>query len=260
MIDVLAASVDDVHALADRLAHVERGAAGARALVDAGDLAAADAKVRPEDARRTLAGRAALRLLLAARAGRPLSSAAGVAIDRACSRCGAQHGQPSVAGLSVSTSTSGDHVLIAVGEREAVVGVDVEVVPDELWAGFDDYVLHPHERGGLPAGDAGISPRIRIWAEKEAVLKAAGLGLRDAPARLRISDVEVPGGWPTGAGVLDPGAWRPVAATEVREAAGTWVTAIEVAADAWGVLAAAAPQPIRRWTIGDLVDARPSAA
>lgn len=251
MIDVLAASVDDVHALADRLAGTAPGD-GARALVDDADRDAADAKVRPEDARRTLAGRVALRLLVAARAETRVGDAACLAVDRTCVRCGAPHGQPRVDGLSVSTSTSGAHVLVAVGEAAARVGVDVELQRTELWTGFDEYVLHPDERGTMPAGDAGVTHRIRVWAEKEAVLKAAGLGLRAAPARLRISGVETPGAWPTGAGVLDPGAWRPVASTDVREAAGTWVTSLDVGADAWAVLAASAPQPIRRWGVADL--------
>ncbi|MFC7430034.1 MULTISPECIES: 4'-phosphopantetheinyl transferase family protein [unclassified Agrococcus] len=251
MIDVLATSVDDVHAIADRVAGAARGA-GARALVDDADREAADAKVRADDARRTLAGRAALRMLVAARAGIPVARAASLPVDRTCVRCGAPHGQPRIDGLSVSTSTSGGHVLVAVGAGEARVGVDVELLRTELWTGFDEYVLHPEERGAVPAGEAGVAHRIRVWAEKEAVLKAAGLGLRAAPARLRISGVETPGGWPTGAGVLDPGAWRPVASTDVREAAGSWVTSVDVGEDAWGVLAASAPQPIRRWVAADL--------
>ncbi|SDH20199.1 4'-phosphopantetheinyl transferase family protein [Agrococcus jejuensis] len=261
MIDVLAASVDDVHALADRLGHAVPGSGlGAERLVSDRDRVAAGARLRAEDSRRTLAGRAALRMLLAARVGVPTSDAAALAIDRTCTQCGEQHGQPRVDGLSVSSSTSGTHVLVAVGDADARVGVDVEVVPEELWTGFDAYALHPDERGSMPDGADGVSQRIRAWAQKEAVLKSVGLGLRAAPARLRISAVETPGAWPSGAGMLDPGAWRPVATTEVRDAAGSWVTSLDGADDAWWMLAAATPQPIRRWTLDDLAAAHPSAA
>lgn len=261
MIDVLAASVDEVHALADRLGHAVPGSGlGVQRLVSDRDRVAANARLRTEDSRRTLAGRAALRLLLAARIGVPAREAGALAIDRTCTQCGEQHGQPRLDGLSISSSTSGLHVLVAVGDADARVGVDVEVVPDELWTGFDAYALHPDERGSMPDGVEGVSQRIRAWAQKEAVLKAVGLGLRAAPARLRISAVETPGAWPSGAGMLDPGAWRPVASTEVREAAGTWVTSLDGADDAWWMLAAATPQPIRRWTLDDLADAHPTAA
>ncbi len=261
MIDVLATSVDDVHALADRVAHALPGSGlGAQRLVSDRDRVAAGARLRTEDSRRTLAGRAALRMLVAARTGRPVREAGALAIDRTCSRCGEQHGQPRVEGLSVSSSTSGPYVLVAVGDADALVGVDVEVVPDELWTGFDAYALHPDERASMPEGPDGVSHRIRAWAQKEAVLKAVGLGLRAAPARLRIAAVETPGAWPSGAGMLDPGAWRPVATTQVREAAGSWVTSLDAADDAWWMLAAATPQPIRRWTLDDLAAAHPSAA
>ena len=106
-----------------------------------------------------------MRLLLAARAGAPMRDAGALAIDRTCTQCGEQHGQPRVDGLSISSSTSGPHVLVAVGDADGPVGVDVEVVPDALWTGFDAYALHPDERGSMPEGADGISQRIRAWAQ-----------------------------------------------------------------------------------------------
>lgn len=261
MIDVLAASVDDVHTFADRLGHVvHESEHGVRRFVSDHDRVAASARLRAEDSRRTLAGRMALRMLVAARVGAPARDAGALAIDRTCTECGEQHGQPRFGGLSISSSTSGPHVLVAVGGADARVGVDVEVVPDQLWTGFDAYALHPDERASMLSGPDGVSPRIRAWTQKEAVLKAVGLGLRAAPARLRISAVATPGAWPSGAGMLDPGAWCPVAASEAREAVGSWVTSLDAADDAWWMLAAATPQPIRRWSLDDLADACPPAA
>ena len=68
----------------------------------------------------------------------------------------------------------------------------------------------------------------------------------------------MPGGRQWGAGALDPGAWRPVAATDVRAASGTWVTTLAVGDGTWAVLAAATPQPIRRWSVADLGETWPA--
>ncbi len=222
MIDLLLAPVDAVLSAGERMAGGD-----ARRLVAPADLAAADERVREEDRRRTLAGRLALRLLAGRRTGeRPEA----LTVDRTCDRCGAPHGRPRLAGHSASTSTSGDRVLVAVGPPDAEVGVDVQVVPQRLWHGFDEYALHPAERrAGLDA-----SGRIRLWAEKEAVLKAAGLGLRAAPSRLRLA-----GG--------DP--WRAVADGAVPGTAHLRCTVVERTASSWAVLASAQELPIRRWRI-----------
>ncbi|GMA27185.1 4'-phosphopantetheinyl transferase family protein [Arenivirga flava] len=222
MIDLLSAPVDAVLAAGERMAGGD-----ARKLVAPADLAAAEERVREEDRRRTLAGRLALRLL----AGRRICERpAALTVDRSCDRCGAPHGRPRLAGLSASTSTSGDRVLVAVGPPDAELGVDVQVVPERLWDGFDEYALHPSERrAGLDAAE-----RIRLWAEKEAVLKAAGHGLRAAPSRLRLG-----GGEP----------WRAVAETAIPGTAHLRCTVVERTASSWAVLASARELPLRRWSI-----------
>lgn len=233
MIDVLAASVDEVLAAAEPLGGVE-------ALVSDSDLAAARARVAQTAQRRTLAGRLALRLLVSARLDRDPRQARSLHIDRGCPDCGEQHGRPSLSGLSVSTSTSGTRVLVAVAESDARIGVDVEVVPDELWSGFDAYTLHPDEDV-----DDGVAARIARWSEKEAVLKAAGVGLRLEPSAFRIAAEAVAAGMPSGAGVLDPGAWRAVERTSTPAVMALSVTALRLDDASRAAVAATVPQPLR---------------
>lgn len=175
MIDVLITRVDEVLGVAEHCASEEdRRAAFARANADA--------------RRRTLAGRAALRLLAAWRCGVPRAAAQDIAITRSCPDCAAPHGRPVSEMLALSSSTSGAHVLVAVADAHDAIGVDIETVPPRLWPHFDAYALHERERAALPA--AGTAPgriaRIQAWALKEAALKASGSGLRTAPAAVRF--------------------------------------------------------------------------
>lgn len=162
-----------------------RGLGGAEDLVAPEDLLAAHAR-RGRHGDRTLAGRAALRLLLAHVLGEAPARARELAMERTCERCGAPHGRPRAPGLSLSGSTSEDQVLVAVAAHEARVGVDVQSIPTTLWPGFDTAVLHPRDR---PRSERG-GPRedIRLWTRKEALLKAAGVGLRIDPSRIPLAD------------------------------------------------------------------------
>ncbi|TGO04714.1 4'-phosphopantetheinyl transferase family protein [Serinibacter arcticus] len=206
MITLLDASVTDVLAACARLT-------GAEQLVDDVDRAAAARRRRPEDSRRTLAGRAALRLLVAARTGRPAGRASEIVIDRRCRDCGAPHGQPRTAGLSLSTSGSGERVLVAVAPGSARVGVDVEAVtPTALGgaAGLDDYALHPDERADVVGTADADRARMQRWVEKEAVLKAAGLGLTLSPNAVRLAPQRADRAAPTEVSSIGPADWRGV--------------------------------------------------
>lgn len=236
MIDLLSASVDELIATGDRL-----HGGGAAALVSAADRAASGARRSAEARRRTLAGRLALRLLASARLMHDPLRAAELEIDRTCSRCGAPHGRPRLAQLSASTSTSGDRVLVAVAAPSTRIGVDVQQVPDRLWDGFDEFVLHDREQRAQPLRDDDIAERIRIWAEKEAVLKSAGTGLRTDPSTLVVR----------GGGEADPAGWRPVASADAPAVRGLWVTGVDQGPTASGAVAATAPQPLRRWQVVD---------
>ncbi len=164
-----------------------RGRGGAEAFVASEDVVAARAR-RGRHADRTLAGRAALRLLLAHVHGESPTCGRQLAVERRCEHCGDPHGRPRAAGVSLSGATSEDRVLVAVAPHEAQVGVDVQTVPDSLWHGFDDAVLHPRERpgDGRPAEPGDPRAAIRLWTRKEALLKAAGVGLRVDPSLIPL--------------------------------------------------------------------------
>jgi 4'-phosphopantetheinyl transferase len=95
--------------------------------------------------------------------------------------CGAPHD------LSVSCSAAGHVGVVAVADGRAV-GVDVErstsgTLPEALAEGW----LHPVEADRLAALPRRRRPEalVRCWTQKEAVLKAAGTGLRRHPATVR---------------------------------------------------------------------------
>ena len=225
----------------------------ALSLVDDVDRAAVAARQRPSDARRTLAGRAALRLLVASRVGAPASSAADIVVDRTCLTCGEQHGRPRVDGLSVSTSSAGDRVLVAVADAKVEVGVDVELVPDALFEGFDDFALHPAERRSLPGGPGLVLGRIGSWVEKEAVLKAAGIGLTTPLEDLLVSPAPEDRVVPSSVEMIGAWEWRPVVQTASRQLLGLSVTALPSPEGYRCAIAAREPGRIRAVPVGALV-------
>ncbi|WP_430593159.1 4'-phosphopantetheinyl transferase family protein [Humidisolicoccus flavus] len=191
MIDVLDASVDEILAACDAITGQEHGR-GVMVLVSRDDREAAHKKLNSKDRRRKLASRVALRLLAASRLGIPAENAASIVIDRRCERCGAQHGRPQIAGLSASSSSSGDRILVAVAPSGARIGIDIERIPERLFAGFDAFALHPRERGFSDRSASKTSVRLSRWVEKEAAVKSAGIGLDspfDALRIVRIGDV-----------------------------------------------------------------------
>ncbi|WP_076258641.1 4'-phosphopantetheinyl transferase family protein [Intrasporangium flavum] len=124
-----------------------------------------------------------------------------VALDRSCARCGEPHGRVRVttdAGLHVSVTHAGrgassaahppapDVVAVAL-TRLAPVGVDLVRVGDTDFPGFEGVALHP---GDGPAPDA--VARARVWARKEAALKAVGAGLDTDPASFAAPRPGVP--------------------------------------------------------------------
>jgi 4'-phosphopantetheinyl transferase len=102
----------------------------------------------------------------------------------------AAHGKPALPGsrLRFNLAHSGDVALVAVAQ-DRDVGVDVERVrPDaDRWA-LVDHALTARERRRLqrvaPAGRAHAF--LSMWARKEALLKAAGVGLSVEPARIEL--------------------------------------------------------------------------
>lgn len=240
-------------------------------LVSEEDSAHAARKTRKADVQRALASRAALRMTLARHCDRGLDEARHLRIDRPCSTCGAQHGQPRTKLASLSSSHSADSVLAAAGSRDLRLGVDIEALPTELFAHFDDYVLHPeerlelarqistqppstreppalrHEAAAYPVGSHHPSPHLRQrllhWSLKEATLKAAGIGLQHPPCHLLLGEPARYTQWSDGfhrRALL----WRPVVQTLSSEAAGLWTCAIPAAPGYVAAVSASHPQDV----------------
>ncbi|WP_181026944.1 4'-phosphopantetheinyl transferase superfamily protein [Pseudoclavibacter sp. RFBB5] len=247
MIAVLAAGIDEVLDAASQCASED-------------DRVTASARRSEELRRRTLAGRAALRLLAAWGRGLPLEQASELEILRLCPDCGRAHGQPRSADLALSSSTSAGRVLVAIADPADAIGVDIETVPRQLWAGFDAYALHPDERARVvsDAGQpSGVAARIGTWTAKEAALKVSGTGLRTEPASLRVDAHPDPehAGWhrvhgapsPSSAGSRGPG--DPAAPTPSPVS----VRMLAVRGSARAAVATNRPQGVRLWTMPELL-------
>jgi len=121
-------------------------------------------------------------------------------------------GRPFVAGESVDVSCTASGVLglVAIG-RACRIGIDVETVAPWSPLVLEEAWLSDTERlalARLPAPDRALAAT-RCWTQKEAVLKAAGTGLRTDPAATvtsvgrthgvvagwRVRDIPVPDGW-----------------------------------------------------------------
>jgi 4'-phosphopantetheinyl transferase len=155
---------------------------GFEAYLSAAEAASSRRFRRAEDRRDYSASHALFRLLAAWRLGLGPGAAAGLRVHRACSGCGStEHGKPAVEGVALSLSRSHGAVMAAAGPAAADLGADIEKTPAAVFPGFDEFALAAGEVHGL--SDAG---RIRLWVAKEAVLKAAGVGLALAPSAVRL--------------------------------------------------------------------------
>lgn len=210
------------------------------------DHAAAAAKRHAADRRRALAARAALRLVAAQHQGSSLQTAAELEIHRQCQQCGArQHGRPRLTGVSLSSSSSAQRVLTGAAAQGQHLGMDVEAVPDRILTGFDQYALHPHERSTMCLGGTVSANRRRVerWTLKEAVLKAAGVGLAHPPDQLLLGAPAVSTLWLSGDDqtVLH---WRPVDKTADAGVEGLWCCLIPAPAGYAAAVAVRVPESI----------------
>jgi 4'-phosphopantetheinyl transferase len=170
-------------------------------LLDDGERARAQAFHTAEDRRRYTAAHGALRLLAARELGTAPESLAWTA---------GQHGKPEIAGLHTSLSHSAELAAVAISAsrpvgvdiQHLVPGLDVTALAERFYpAGEASYV----QAGPDPAGRFG-----RLWARKEAVVKAAGSRLwanltmpvtddlvecSVPPGRYRVADVTAPAGY-----------------------------------------------------------------
>jgi len=112
-----------------------------------------------------LAGRALIRDLVHRVRGR-----GDVVLDSRCERCGAHHGPPRTAGVSLSVSHADDLVAVAVTALPVPLGVDVEAVTASARV-TELQALFPNT----------AAPDLAGWTRIEAAVKADGRGLAVAP-------------------------------------------------------------------------------
>jgi phosphopantetheinyl transferase len=131
----------------------------------------------PDDERRRIVG---VRLLLLDLLTREVGGGRALVLTQRCERCGGPHGRPIVEvdggrGPHVSISHAGALGIVAIAPT--AVGVDVEPDRDDL--------------------------AVEEWVRTEAVAKATGRGLDDAPLpRARVRDVTVATGYVAAVAVL----------------------------------------------------------
>lgn len=161
-----------------RLLDLDRAAPGFPAALAPDERARAAALAEPAR-RRFLAGRAALRALLAEHLG-----CAASAVPLATTRFGKPYLDDPAAGLALSLAHCGRWALLAVAPVRAL-GVDLERVrplddADELAR----RLLGPAERAALARLPAAARGRalLRSWVRLEARRKAVGTGLAELPA------------------------------------------------------------------------------
>ncbi len=112
-----------------------------------------------------------------------------VALGHLCPRCGgSDHGRPHLlvggrpSAWTVSISRTARLSAAALGRGGAVVGVDVERVAGDSATAVRAVARHPAER---VEGTDGLA---RLWARKESLLKALGVGLAMDPASVRLTE------------------------------------------------------------------------
>jgi 4'-phosphopantetheinyl transferase len=178
-------------------------------VLDATERGRAAAFLNPRDRQRFTAAHGALRLL----AGRELNTRPG-ALTWIFGRYGKPELAPPWSGLHTSLSHSGDMIAAAVSTGRPV-GVDIQ----HLVPGLDPAALaarfFPPEEAGYVAAGPGPSARAdrfaRLWARKEAVVKAAGgrlwpnlkiavhgrdvVGCAEPQGAYRVSDLPAPAGF-----------------------------------------------------------------
>ncbi len=173
----------------------ERGERPAAEILSREEVARAGRFRRSRDARRFLAGRSRTRLAL--------GELLGVAPERLVFADG-PFGKPEIrfpaASLSFSLSHAGARAMLAVAE-EGRVGVDIEArdaAPDaEALASRALAPAEIEELFALPSAEREAFFLSR-WTAREALLKAAGIGLSSNPARIRLERDALGGFLPRG--------------------------------------------------------------
>jgi 4'-phosphopantetheinyl transferase len=146
-----------------------------------------DSYLRAADRDRFALGAVILRLVAARHTGLAPEQ---VEIFRTCERCGENHGPPRIGGapVHVSVTHSGRFAGVAL-TRAGPVGIDTEEIkPLDDYADLVEAIRAPEEPGTC----ASVTSFYKMWTRKESVLKAAGVGLRDAMTEVGVTSPDEP--------------------------------------------------------------------
>ena len=97
-------------------------------------------------------------------------------------------------GLSLSDSQGWNALAF---RRSGPVGIDLEVVRDIAWEPMLAMISEAEEAGLIRqavSAARGPTPFFRCWTAKEAILKAAGTGMRGGPRRVLLPESFIQGG------------------------------------------------------------------
>lgn len=156
------------------------------ALLDDGERARAE---RKRQATPFVTGHALVRRVLGELLDRDPAT---LVFERRCTTCDSvKHGKPHLVdtpGWHFSLSYTPDVAVVAVAQG-VEVGVDVEDLTDADFEGFAGATLARDEAPGFAdlTGHDLLVARARVWARKEAVLKATGHGLVVDPSEVLVS-------------------------------------------------------------------------
>ncbi len=162
----------DVHVWSAPLRVPSRVRRAMRSLLAADEIAKADRIVVPEKREQSVVSRGTLRRLLGLYTGTDPSD---LAFEYS------KDGRPSLvddeSAIEFNVTHSGDLLLVAM-TRRGVLGVDVELVRDDIdHSGVGERFFSPAERKRLARAVDPHAAFFRCWTRKEALLKARGTGL-----------------------------------------------------------------------------------
>ncbi|MGW0362561.1 4'-phosphopantetheinyl transferase family protein [Streptomyces sp. NPDC002990] len=171
---------------------------GAEAILDAAEREKAGRLLRPADRQRYLASHIGLRVLLGGYLG--LAPEKVTLLREDCPCCGEPHGRPAVAGARPHFSLSHSEDVAYLAFAGVPVGVDVEGIPSAAAVADVLTALHPVESAELTVlAEADRRTALaRVWARKEACLKATGAGLALGLAEPYVGSAPTPArvpGW-----------------------------------------------------------------
>lgn len=157
------------------------------------DDAERDRAARKVDPAGYLTAHALLRTLIGEVTGKDPAS---LTFVKQCLTCGSsRHGKPTLLDCDLSLSVSyGDQVALAAVSEGPALGVDIEEVSSADFKGFNAVTLDPQEElamFGLTGAEL-LHARARMWARKEALLKATGHGLIVDPTQVIVSGPDDP--------------------------------------------------------------------